>query len=42
MKLQGTDRRHVTLDMRRISISRPAESPSANPKTIHRFRLPGE
>jgi hypothetical protein len=42
MKLQGTDRRHVTLDMRRTSISRLAENPSASPKTIHRFRLTGE
>jgi hypothetical protein len=42
MKLQGTDRRHVTLYVRRTPISRPAENPSASPKTIHRFRLAGE
>ena len=42
MKLQGTDRRHVTLDMRRSSISRLAENPSASPETNHRLRLTGE
>jgi hypothetical protein len=42
MKLQGIDRRHVTLDMRRTSISRLVENPGASPKTIHRFRLTGK